>query len=230
MSRVRSLTPAQMRASTLEAMTGNRYEFRSHWSVRASPDSAYFVLAALDRYPRWWPEVREVRKVSDRADELRCRSLLPYDLAFVTHEGTRDPLNRVLEARLTGDLEGFSRWIIRPATAGTGADLLFEEEVVTNKALLRRLAPDRAGSVSGQPRADDAPRRERPTHLPGRVRARHAELAARRSHQLREPDQRDQLHCHQPAGRAGRAPVTRSSAASANTPARHSITRRTRVP
>jgi hypothetical protein len=27
-------------------MTGNRYEFRSHWSVRASPDSAYFVLAA----------------------------------------------------------------------------------------------------------------------------------------------------------------------------------------
>jgi hypothetical protein len=71
----------------------------------------------------------------------RCRSLLPYDLVFVTHEGTRDPLNRALEARLTGDLEGFSHWIIRPATAGTGADLLFEEEVVTNKALLWRLAP-----------------------------------------------------------------------------------------
>lgn len=122
-------------------MTGNRYEFRSHWSVRASPDSAYLVLAALDRYPQWWPEVREVRKVSDRAYELRCRSLLPYDLVFVTYEGTRDPLNRVLEARLAGDLEGFSRWIIRPATAGTGADLFFEEEVVTNKALLRRLTP-----------------------------------------------------------------------------------------
>jgi hypothetical protein len=121
-------------------MTGNRYEFLNHWSVDAAPDSAYTVLEALDRYPRWWPEVREVRQVSEQAYALRCRSVLPYDLVFVTHEGKRDPVNRVLEARLTGDLEGFSRWTITPA-AGGGADLLFEEEVVTSKALLRRLAP-----------------------------------------------------------------------------------------
>jgi Polyketide cyclase / dehydrase and lipid transport len=122
-------------------MTGNRYEFRNRWAVDASPDSAYVVLEALDRYPRWWPEVREVRKVSDQAHEVRARSLLPYDLIFVTHEGTRDPVNRVLEAKLTGDLEGFSRWTITPAPSGAGADLLFEEHVVTNRALLRRLAP-----------------------------------------------------------------------------------------
>jgi Polyketide cyclase / dehydrase and lipid transport len=122
-------------------MTGNRYEFRNRWTVDASPDSAYVVLEALDRYPRWWPEVREVRKVSDQAYEVRARSLLPYDLIFVTHEGTRDPVNRVLEAKLTGDLEGFSRWTITPAPSGAGADLLFEEDVVTNRALLRRLAP-----------------------------------------------------------------------------------------
>jgi hypothetical protein len=48
-------------------------------------------------------------------------------------------VNRVLEAKLTGDLEGFSRWTI--TATGSGADLLFEEEVVTTKALLRRLAP-----------------------------------------------------------------------------------------
>jgi hypothetical protein len=116
-------------------MTGNRYEFRNRWAVDASPDSAYVVLEALDRYPRWWPEVREVRKVSDQAYEVRARSLLPYDLIFVTHEGTRDPVNRVLEAKLTGDLEGFSRWTITPAPSGAGADLLFD------RALLRRLAP-----------------------------------------------------------------------------------------
>ena len=121
-------------------MTGNRYEFLNHWSVDAAPDSAYTALEALDRYPRWWPEVREVRQVSDQAYALRCRSVLPYDLVFVTHESKRDPVNRILEARLSGDLEGFSRWTITPA-AGGGADLLFEEEVVTTKALLRRLAP-----------------------------------------------------------------------------------------
>lgn len=122
-------------------MTGNRYEFRNHWSVDASPDSAYRVLEALDRYPQWWPEIREVIQISDQAYEIRARSLLPYDLVFVTHEGRRDGVNRILEAKLTGDLEGFSRWTITPAAAGTGTDLLFEEEVVTNKALLRRLAP-----------------------------------------------------------------------------------------
>ena len=122
-------------------MTGNRYEFRNRWAVDAAPDSAYLVLAALDRYPRWWPEVREVTKVSDQAYQVRACSLLPYDLIFVTHQGTRDPVNRVLEARLTGDLEGVSRWTITPAANGAGADLRFEEDVVANKALLRRLAP-----------------------------------------------------------------------------------------
>jgi hypothetical protein len=120
-------------------MTSNLYEFRNHWSVDAAPDTVYTVLEALDRYPRWWPEVREVRQISERAYELRCRSLLPYDLVFVTHESERDLVNRVLEAKLTGDLEGFSRWTI--TATGSGADLLFEEEVVTTKALLRRLAP-----------------------------------------------------------------------------------------
>jgi hypothetical protein len=94
-------------------MSGNRYEFRNRWAVDASPDSAYVVLEALDRYPRWWPEVREVRKLPDQAYEVRARSLLPCDLIFVTHEGTRDPVNRVLEAKLTGDLEGFSAGLSR---------------------------------------------------------------------------------------------------------------------
>lgn len=122
-------------------MAGNRYEFRSRWRVDAAPASAYAALEALDRYPRWWPEVREVTRISDQAYELRVRSLLPYDLIFVVHEGTQDPVDRVLEAKLTGDLEGFSRWTITPASTGRGADLLFEEDVVANKALLRRLAP-----------------------------------------------------------------------------------------
>jgi hypothetical protein len=58
---------------------------------------------------------------------------------FTTHQTRRDPQARVLEARLTGDLEGFSRWTIQDFAEGARAT--FEEEVVANKALLRRLDP-----------------------------------------------------------------------------------------
>ena len=41
--------------------------------------------------------------------------------------------------RLTGDLEGFSRWTIQEFPDGSRAT--FEEEVVANKKLLQRLDP-----------------------------------------------------------------------------------------
>jgi hypothetical protein len=43
----------------------------------------------------------------------------------------------VLEASMTGDLEGFSRWAISVHPTGTSAT--FDEEVVANTSLLRRL-------------------------------------------------------------------------------------------
>jgi hypothetical protein len=46
---------------------------------------------------------------------------------------------RVLEATLSGDLDGFSRWTITAVDGGTVA--VFEEEVETTKRALRLLAP-----------------------------------------------------------------------------------------
>jgi Polyketide cyclase / dehydrase and lipid transport len=113
------------------------YRFRSVWKVGGSASDAYRALAHLADYPMWWPEVREVRPLGEDEYELRCRSLLPYDLVFTTHQTRRDPEARVLEAKLTGDLEGFSRWTIQEFPDGARAT--FEEEVVANKELLRRL-------------------------------------------------------------------------------------------
>ncbi|MFE0458979.1 SRPBCC family protein [Kitasatospora sp. NPDC058965] len=55
--------------------------------------------------------------------------------------GRRDPQPPagVLEAELTGDLVGWSRWTVHPAGAGA-AVAVFEEEVRPGKALMRRLA------------------------------------------------------------------------------------------
>ena len=115
------------------------YRFRSVWTADVSPEEAFAVLEDLSAYPHWWPEVKEVSKVSDGRFELRCRSLLPYDLRFVGEQRTADRDRGILELDMTGDLEGFSRWTI---TGGAGhSHLVFDEEVVTNKKMLNRLAP-----------------------------------------------------------------------------------------
>jgi hypothetical protein len=117
----------------------NRYAFRSVWLLHAPGDAVFEVLADLDSYPHWWPEVR----LADRRDEttwsLTVRSFLPYDLVFFSTQTKRDRASGVLEASMRGDLDGFSRWTL--TAAGTSCTAVFEEEVTADKPLLRRLAP-----------------------------------------------------------------------------------------
>src|SRR5262245_50754490 len=118
-------------------MGDSRYEFCSVWRLNAAPDDVYAVLERLPDYPLWWPQVRTVAALGNDAYELVCRSSLPYDLRFTTRQVVRNPADRVLEASMTGDLEGFSRWTISSDAHGTSAQ--FDEQVVATKALLRRL-------------------------------------------------------------------------------------------
>jgi hypothetical protein len=115
----------------------HQYRFRSVWPVSASPEDAYRALREIEDYPAWWPEVRSVTRVEDSTYDLVCRSTLPYDLAFRTVRSREDSKGRVLEAQLSGDLDGFSRWTVVAAPAGSS--LVFEERVEARKALLRRL-------------------------------------------------------------------------------------------
>jgi hypothetical protein len=116
---------------------GSRYKFRSTWHVNASPEDVYAVLERVSDYPLWWPQVRRVRPLDNDTYELVCRSVLPYELRFTTEQAVRDPVQRVLEARMSGDLEGFSRWTLSGDSDETTAT--FDEQVVATKPLLRRL-------------------------------------------------------------------------------------------
>ena len=121
-------------------MSGLReYRFTSYWRVRATPEEAYAALHDLASYPTWWPEVKEANRVDDKTFSLRCRSFLPYDLIFETAQAAEDPEAGILEASMTGDLEGFSRWTIR--SGPEGSVMRFDEEVTTNKKSLNVLAP-----------------------------------------------------------------------------------------
>ncbi|MEU4740744.1 SRPBCC family protein [Actinosynnema sp. NPDC023658] len=116
----------------------NSYRFRSTWSVDCTPERAFDVLADLGSYPSWWREVRDARQVAEDAAELRCRSVLPYDLVFQAHHNAKEPAEGLLRANLVGDLHGTASWRILPD--GAGARLVYEQEVVVRKPLLRGLA------------------------------------------------------------------------------------------
>ena len=117
----------------------HRYRFLSVWDLPAPPARVYGVLADPRTYPAWWPEIREVRQLDDHSGVMRFRSLLPFELAVVAHEARQDPAAGVLEARLTGDLDGLTRWTV--TGRGDGAAVaVFYEDVRVHKPLLRRLA------------------------------------------------------------------------------------------
>src|ERR1700722_12458822 len=116
----------------------NHYIFRSVWEVEATRADLFEVLGDLGAYPAWWPEVRGAVKRGESAFELTCRSYLPYDLVFRSSQERRDPVAGVLEARLTGDLEGISRWTL--TSDGARSKAVFEEDVIAEKSLLRRLS------------------------------------------------------------------------------------------
>ncbi|MGW3241143.1 SRPBCC family protein [Streptomyces sp. NPDC001070] len=121
-------------------MDWSRYRFRCLWEIAAPPEAVYGLLERPDEYPAWWPQVREVRQTGATVGTLRFRSVLPYDLFVTAHQTRRDPLARVLEAAMYGDLEGWVRWTVGAGGAGGGSRLLFEEDVVVNKPLMRLLA------------------------------------------------------------------------------------------
>ena len=115
----------------------NRYRFRNVWHVCAPPAVVYDVLSDIANYPLWWPEVRSATKIDEESGVLRCRSDLPFDLVVQVRHSIANQQAGLLRAQLTGDLEGFASWEITGRDGGT--DLVFDQEVVVNKALLRRL-------------------------------------------------------------------------------------------
>jgi uncharacterized protein YndB with AHSA1/START domain len=120
-------------------MPAHHYLFRSTWRIDADPDRVYATLADVATYPSWWPQVHAATQVDDVSGELRCRSLLPYDLTFVVRREVEDAERRILRATLDGDLAGTSQWEITPD--GAGALAVFDEDVVVRKALIRVVGP-----------------------------------------------------------------------------------------
>jgi Polyketide cyclase / dehydrase and lipid transport len=115
------------------------YVFQSIWSVEAPFDDLCSVLADVESYPAWWPEIHRVQALGDGRFEMVARSLLPYELCFVSEERPEKSGPGVIDAALSGDLEGFARWTVTEVSGG--CRLVYDQEVDTHKKLLDALAP-----------------------------------------------------------------------------------------
>jgi len=115
--------------------SADHYRFHSEWRIAADPDRVYATLADVATYPSWWPQVQAARQLDEVSGELRCRSMLPYDLVFVIRREVEDAERRILRATLDGDLAGSSQWTITPDGAATLA--VFDEDVLVRKALIK---------------------------------------------------------------------------------------------
>ncbi|MEU8551690.1 SRPBCC family protein [Streptomyces roseoverticillatus] len=117
----------------------HRYRFHGSWALAAPPDAVYARLEAVDGYPRWWPQVREVRRADATSGTARLRSFLPFALTVAVRSTRHDPAARVLEIAMTGDLEGWARWTVLPQ-GPAACTARYEQDVEARKPLLRRLA------------------------------------------------------------------------------------------
>lgn len=89
----------------------------------------YDVIADVAGYPSWWPQVRAIAKVDERTARIVIRSLLPYSLECELESVVQDRAAGILEARLRGDIEGWSRWTL--TQDGSQTTMNFEQFVDT---------------------------------------------------------------------------------------------------
>ena len=112
-----------------------RYRFRSAWYVDVAVEPLFDVLSDIASYPRWWRQIRSVERVDDDTATVVCRSVLPYQLRLRAERALEDRAAGALEVRLSGDLDGWSRWTLRPE--GRRTALVYDQEVVVHGRLLR---------------------------------------------------------------------------------------------
>ncbi|MEU1820207.1 SRPBCC family protein [Streptomyces roseifaciens] len=121
-------------------MSRHEMRFAGLWRAPLPPATLYAKLADIEHYPGWWPAFRSVKQTGERECEVVIRSVLPYELTVRLTPLVDDPVERVLEAALEGDLTGSVRWRVG-GDGGRGCVAAFTEHVSVRKAALRRWMP-----------------------------------------------------------------------------------------
>lgn len=120
---------------------GTPFAFDREWRFAATPDDLWRTLAHTDQYQTWWPWLRELEVDGDGLVEgtvadFVIQAPLPYQLRGTIAVVRAEP-SCVIEASVTGDLEGPARLEVRPEGSGAVAHLQWTLDVQSK--LLRPL-------------------------------------------------------------------------------------------
>jgi hypothetical protein len=121
------------------------YRFITHWHLDAPLDEVYDAVFRSLEWPQWWRGAESVEELdagdADGIGSVRrytWKSRLPYRLAFDARATTIEPM-ALLEATVSGDLEGHGRWLF---SREDGISVVrYEWYVDTTKPWMNLLAP-----------------------------------------------------------------------------------------
>lgn len=82
----------------------------------------YDVVADIENYPLWWPQVRRVVRTGERTADVEIRSLLPYSLRVEAESVRQDRAAGILEIALRGPMSGSCQWDLVADGDGTRMD------------------------------------------------------------------------------------------------------------
>ena len=116
------------------------FRFNHEWDLDVPAGSVFAALADVERYPTWWPQVRTAERIDADSGRTAIRSFLPYTLDLVLRRVVEDASTGRLQVEVSGDLEGWCRWVVRDRGDGHSARAQFEQEARVTPRLLARTA------------------------------------------------------------------------------------------
>src|SRR5699024_5989209 len=117
------------------------FSFHHRWTLPAGTARVVAVLADIEHYPRWWPQVRSVDRIDDESGRGRVRSLLPVTMHLVLTREIEDREGGRLRVALDGDLVGWAQWSVDTVRGdGSKVTVAVFEQAVRVAAQLHRAA------------------------------------------------------------------------------------------
>lgn len=125
----------------------HRFILISRWQLGCGVDAAWQRIAAIRRWPQWWPQVAGVHVEGEASDTPRVggtawvdwKTRLGYGLKLkVTTTAVLPPFE--LEGTAEGDLTGRGLWLLQ-AQGGDTTLVTYRWDVHLNRAWMRWCAP-----------------------------------------------------------------------------------------
>jgi Polyketide cyclase / dehydrase and lipid transport len=110
------------------------FRFDHAWSLPVARARVFAVLADVERYAVWWPQVRRVQRVDENSGWAWVRSALPYTLALLLTREVEDEETGELRVSIDGDLRGWSSWQVDAAPGGGTLARYAQEVTVASRA------------------------------------------------------------------------------------------------